>query len=136
MIIIKNRPLTRRAAVPTREITMLNTVTVQVLTAVAAMVGVLAAGPNLAMAQEVAFPTKPVRITVTYPPGGTVDAVARIVATKLAQRWGQPVLVNNQAGGGLIGAEAVVKAPADGYTLMVDASNHAQKPGVAQVHAL
>ena len=63
---------------------------------------------------------------MTYPPGGTVDAVARIVATKLAQRWGQPVLVDNQAGGGLIGAEAVVKAPADGYTLMVDASNHAQ----------
>lgn len=113
---------------------MLNTITVQVLTAVAAMVGVLAAGPNLAMAQEVAFPTKPVRLIVTYPPGGTLDAVARIVATKLAQRWGQPVLVDNRAGGGLIGAEAVVKARrlhADGGRVEPRA-----KPGVAQVHAL
>lgn len=77
------------------------------------------------------FPDKPVRLVVTYPPGGTVDAVARIVAPKLSQLWGQPVVVDNRAGGGgIIGAQAVLGAPADGYTLMVDASNHAQNPAL------
>ena len=110
---------------------MIDKKVLQTLTAVAALVGIVAAASSTALAQEAAFPTKPVRLVVTYPPGGTVDAVARIVATKLAQRWGQPVLVDNRAGGGgLIGAEVVVKAPADGYTLMVDASNHAQNPAL------
>jgi tripartite-type tricarboxylate transporter receptor subunit TctC len=78
-----------------------------------------------------AFPTKPVRLVVTYPPGGTVDAVARILGPKLSARWGQPVLIDNRAGGGgLIGGEIVVKAPADGYTLLFDASNQAQNPAL------
>lgn len=75
------------------------------------------------------FPNKPVKLVVTYPPGGTVDAVARILGPKLSQIWGQPVVIDNRAGGGgIIGAQAVMAAPADGYTLMVDASNHAQNP--------
>ncbi|MDR2326780.1 MAG: tripartite tricarboxylate transporter substrate binding protein [Acidovorax sp.] len=78
-----------------------------------------------------AFPDKPVRLIVTYPPGGTVDAVARIVSPKLSQIWGQPVVIENRAGGGgLIGAQAVLSSRADGYTLMVDASNHAQNPAL------
>ena len=78
-----------------------------------------------------AFPTKPVRLVVTYPPGGTVDAVARILGPKLSARWGQPVVIDNRAGGGgLIGGEIVVKAPADGYTLLFDASNQAQNPAL------
>lgn len=77
------------------------------------------------------FPNKPVRMVVTYPPGGTVDAVARILGPKLAQIWGQSVVIDNRAGGGgIIGAQAVLSAPADGYTLMVDASNHAQNPAL------
>lgn len=77
------------------------------------------------------FPNKPVKLVVTYPPGGTVDAVARILGPKLSQIWGQPVVIDNRAGGGgIIGAQAVMAAPADGYTLMVDASNHAQNPAL------
>lgn len=77
------------------------------------------------------FPNKPVRLIVTYPPGGTVDAVARILGPKLSQLWGQPVVIENRAGGGgIIGAQAVLASPADGYTLMVDASNHAQNPAL------
>lgn len=92
----------------------------------------LAGGAVPASAQpQGSFPSKPVRLVVTYPPGGTVDAVARTLAPKLSQRWGQPVTVENRpGGGGLIGATAVLQAPADGYTLMVDASNHAQNPAL------
>ncbi|MEG1454828.1 MAG: tripartite tricarboxylate transporter substrate binding protein, partial [Comamonas sp.] len=80
---------------------------------------------------QTAFPNKPVRLVVTYPPGGTVDVAARILGTKLAQIWGQPVVIDNRAGGGgIIGAQAVLTAPADGYTLMVDASNPAQNPAL------
>jgi len=77
------------------------------------------------------FPSKPVRLVVTYPPGGTVDVAARILGTKLSQIWGQAVVIENRAGGGgIIGAQAVLTSPADGYTLMVDASNHAQNPAL------
>lgn len=80
---------------------------------------------------QAGFPDKPVRLVVSYPPGGTVDATARILGTKLSQLWGQPVVVDNRAGGGgIIGAQAVLAAPADGYTLLVDASNHAQNPAL------
>lgn len=83
-----------------------------------------------AQAQHV-FPSKAVRLVVTYPPGGTVDTVARTLGPKLSQRWGQPVLVENRpGGGGLIGAQAVLMAPADGHTLLFDASNHAQNPAL------
>jgi tripartite-type tricarboxylate transporter receptor subunit TctC len=89
-------------------------------------------GPTLAQTPPPgAFPQKPVRLVVTYPPGGTVDAVARIVGPKLSLRWGQPVIIDNRAGGGgLIGGDIVVKAPADGYTLLFDASNQAQNPAL------
>jgi len=81
------------------------------------------------MAQE--WPSKPIRLVVSYPPGGTVDAVARLIAPRLSQRLEQPVVVDNRAGaGGAIGGEAVAKSPADGYTLLLDASNHAQNPAL------
>lgn len=102
-------------------------------TLLAALALTLALAPA-AQAQSSAaqsFPNKPVRLVVTYPPGGTVDAVARILAPKLSQTWGQPVVVDNRAGGGgIIGAQAVLSSPADGYTLMVDASNHSQNPAL------
>nr|WP_145552084.1 tripartite tricarboxylate transporter substrate binding protein [Variovorax boronicumulans] len=78
-----------------------------------------------------AWPTKPVKLVVSYPPGGTLDAVARIVATPLSQRLGQPVVVDNRAGaGGAIGGDLVAKSAPDGYTVLLDASNHAQNPAL------
>jgi tripartite-type tricarboxylate transporter receptor subunit TctC len=69
-----------------------------------------------ALAQD--FPSRPVRMIVPYPPGGGVDGLARPLADQLSKVWRQPVLVDNKPGAGtIIGGEAVVKAPADGYTL-------------------
>ena len=83
------------------------------------------------VAQAQAWPSKPIKLVVSYPPGGTVDAVARVIAPKLSLRLGQPVIVDNRAGaGGAIGGDLVAKSAADGYTLLLDASNHAQNPAL------
>lgn len=67
-----------------------------------------------------AFPTKPVRIIVAFPPGGGTDIVARLIAPKLGDTWGQPVIVENRAGAaGVIGTEAAAKAEPDGHTLFM-----------------
>ena len=82
-------------------------------------------------AQAQVWPTKPIRLVVTYPPGGTVDTVARIIAPRLSARLGQSVVIDNRGGaGGAIGGDLVAKSPADGYTVMLDASNHAQNPAL------
>lgn len=68
------------------------------------------------------FPSKPVRIIVVYPPGGTSDAVTRLLAEKLAPALGQQVLVENRGGaGGAIGMDAMAKSPPDGYTIAFSA---------------
>jgi tripartite-type tricarboxylate transporter receptor subunit TctC len=72
------------------------------------------------IARAQAYPTRPVRIIVGYPPGGGVDIVARLIGQWLSERLGQQFIVDNRPGAsGNIGTEAVVRAFADGYTLLV-----------------
>jgi tripartite-type tricarboxylate transporter receptor subunit TctC len=75
------------------------------------------ASGGMARAQE--FPTRTVRIVVQVPPGGLQDTIARATAQELSTLWGQPVIVENRpSAGGVLGAENVARAPADGYTLL------------------
>ena len=74
------------------------------------------------LAQQ-AYPTKAIRFIVPYPPGGSTDPMARLAANKLAERWGQSVVVDNRPGGNtIIGTEAVAKAAPDGYTILLASS--------------
>ena len=82
----------------------------------------LATVPSLALAQ--AWPTKPVRVVVTFSPGGSSDIVARALSVPLGTKLGQPVIVDNKPGaGGAIAIGAVLAAPPDGQTLLVGAQN-------------
>jgi tripartite-type tricarboxylate transporter receptor subunit TctC len=77
-----------------------------------------------ALAQGAAFPERPVRLVVAFPPGGPTDVVARILAERMARELGQPVVVENRGGAnGNIAAEAVAKAPPDGYTVLYNTSS-------------
>jgi tripartite-type tricarboxylate transporter receptor subunit TctC len=92
---------------------------------------VLAASPLAALAQG-AYPTKPIRLVVAFPPGGSTDIVARLVGQKLSERVGQQVIIDNRGGaGGTIGTDIAAKATADGYTLtMGTTSTHVIAPAI------
>lgn len=77
------------------------------------------------------YPVKPIRLIVTYPPGGGADTMARIIAPKLSERLGQQVVVENKAGAsGQIGADLVAKSAADGYTILLDATAYSVNPSL------
>ena len=76
-----------------------------------------------------AWPDKPVKMIIPFPPGGTLDKVGRMLALKLGEQFGHNFVVDNRPGGnGVIGADAVAKAPADGYTLLFNASTFVTAP--------
>jgi tripartite-type tricarboxylate transporter receptor subunit TctC len=83
-------------------------------------------------AQSAAYPNRPVKLVIPFPPGGPLDIIGRLIAQKASEDWGQSVVVDNRPGaGGNIGADLVAKAPADGYTILMGAlSTHAVNPSL------
>ncbi len=97
------------------------------LLAMAVFSALLSTQPLTATAQ--AYPSKPVKVIIPFPPGGTLDAIGRQLAQKLSDQLGQQFVVENKPGGnGTIGAAAVAKAQADGYTLLFNASTFTTAP--------
>jgi tripartite-type tricarboxylate transporter receptor subunit TctC len=91
----------------------------------------VAAAIGAAAHAQSTYPNKPVRLIISFTPGSAIDIVGRIVATKLAEIWGQPVIPENRAGaGGSIGSALVVQSPPDGYTLLANSSAHASNPAI------
>ncbi len=85
---------------------------------------------GVATAQQ-AYPNKPIRFIVPYPPGGTTTPLARVIGEKLTESWGQAVLVDNRGGGNtIIGSEAAAKSAPDGYTILLVAQTHVVVPSL------
>ncbi|GGH54413.1 MFS transporter [Comamonas phosphati] len=99
--------------------------------AICVVCAALCAAAALPLAWANDYPNKPVKLVVPYPPGGPTDIVARVVAQKLQEQMGQPFVIDNRPGAGAnIGAEAVARSPADGYTLVVATTAHAINPSL------
>lgn len=93
------------------------------LQGLAALGGSSLLGSAMAQPAKAAWPNKPIRLIVPFNAGGATDIIARTIGEALARRIGQPVVVDNKGGAaGILGTDAVAKAPADGYTLMVSLS--------------
>jgi tripartite-type tricarboxylate transporter receptor subunit TctC len=101
------------------------------LAAVTGAFTLLALATPMAQAQAPTYPTKPITMVVPFPPGGPTDLVARVLAQKLGEQMGQNILVDNRGGAnGNIGAQLVVRAPADGYTLLYNTSSIVLSPAL------
>jgi len=84
---------------------------------------------TVALAQP--YPNHPIRMVIAFPPGGTSDFVGRVIANKLSEYLGQPIVVDNKPGAtGLIGTQAVLQAPPDGYTILLAPSDFTVTPGL------
>src|SRR5271155_3869041 len=90
---------------------------------------VLLVGAMAAQADD--YPSRPIRLIVSFPAGGASDILGRAIGQKLSERFGQPVVIDNRAGaGGTIAAEAAAKASPDGYSLLMGAGAHALAPSI------
>src|SRR6188768_1342671 len=87
---------------------------------------------SLALCVSAAWPEKPIKVLIGYTPGGSTDVVARLIAPKLGEKLGQPIIIENKPGGaGDFAAELMLQSPADGYTLMMSTvALHAINPGM------
>jgi tripartite-type tricarboxylate transporter receptor subunit TctC len=88
-----------------------------------------AAGMPMPALGQSAWPNRPLRAIISFPPGGAIDTVTRLIAPIMSEQLGQPIVTENRPGAtGTIAAGAVASAPADGYTLLFDASSHSAAP--------
>ncbi len=93
----------------------------------------LVAGSGSRASAQAAWPTRPVKVVVPYPPAGGADTTARILYTKLGELWGQSFVIDNRGGaGGTIGEAAVAKSEPDGYTILHDATAYSVNPALYQ----
>jgi tripartite-type tricarboxylate transporter receptor subunit TctC len=99
------------------------------------LAGVMALGAILpAGAQQESYPARPVRIIVPFPGGGATDYIARYVGDKLSQRLGKAFIIENRNGaGGMLGIDAALKSPADGYTLLVSSASYTVLPSLMKL---
>ena len=100
--------------------------------AIAALAGAFAlAAASGASAQPAAYPDKPIRFVVPYPPGGGTDVIARIVQERFQAALGQAIIIENRGGaGGSVGTDVVAKAAPDGYTVLFTLSSHTINPAI------
>ena len=101
------------------------------LATTAVLAALATAHPLAALAQSAAYPDKPVKFVVPYPPGGGTDVIARIVQERFSALLGQQVLIENKGGaGGSVGSEIVARAAPDGYTVLFTLSSHTINPAI------
>jgi len=89
------------------------------------LLGALSLAASIVAVAQPAYPSKPIRLIVPFPAGGSTDPVARLIGQELAEALGQPIVIDNRPGANtIIGTDAAAKAPADGHTLLYTASTH------------